>query len=299
MGLHRSLEVVHHETSPTRRNEEVFALNPLGKVPVLICDDGTVLFDSNVICEYLDGLHQGPRLIPSHPQLRYRALRMQALAQGIADAGITARWESERRPAELRWPVMHDGQIQKIAAACDFVEQELAMQARAIDPMASARAAMAIDGVASCSAPAAGHVAVSASAAPGAGHMAVNASGVAPAAGHVAVSASGVAPAAGHVGVGAARSNGDVSVTPVNTATTLSSATATDHAAAHGGDVSVTHANRHPDIGDIALATALSWIEFRRVYDFLTGRPRLAHWYAVLRARPSMRATTLEGQTHD
>ncbi len=125
MGLHETLTVIHHETSPTRRNAEVFALNPLGKVPVLICDDGTVLFDSNVICEYLDGLHPGPPLIPSQPPLHFRALKMQALAQGIADAGITARWESERRPAELRWPTMHDGQVAKIAAACDFLEQEL------------------------------------------------------------------------------------------------------------------------------------------------------------------------------
>jgi hypothetical protein len=82
------------------------------------------------------------------------------------------------------------------------------------------------------------------------------------------------APAAGHVAVVAATSsNGDVSVTPGT--------------------------NRHPDIGDIALATALSWIEFRRVYDFLIGRPCLAQWYSALCARPSMRATTLEGQTHD
>src|SRR5215475_10540696 len=77
IGLQDSLEVIHHETSPTRRNEAVFALNPLGKVPVLICDDGEVLFDSNVICEYLDGLHQGPGLIPSHPRQHFRALRMQ------------------------------------------------------------------------------------------------------------------------------------------------------------------------------------------------------------------------------
>ena len=217
MGLHHSLEVVHHETSPTRRNEEVFALNPLGKVPVLICDDGAVLFDSNVICEYLDGLHRGPPLIPSQPQSRFLALRMQALAQGIADAGITARWESERRPAELRWPVMRDGQIQKIAAACDFLEQELATrQTEAIAPTGRA-------------------------------------------------------------------------------------ATSPDHVAAAGsnGDESISAANRRPDIGEIALATALSWIEFRRVYDFLTGRPRLAQWYAALCARPSMQATTLEGQTHD
>src|SRR4051794_19087231 len=90
VGLRDRLTVVHHETSPTRRNEAVFALNPLGKVPVLICDDGNALFDSNVICEYLDGLHAGARVIPSEPQLRFAALKMQALAQGIADAGNLA-----------------------------------------------------------------------------------------------------------------------------------------------------------------------------------------------------------------
>jgi glutathione S-transferase len=58
-------------------------------------------------------------------------------------------------------------------------------------------------------------------------------------------------------------------------------------------------ADQHPDIGDIAVVTALSWIEFRRVYDFLSGRPRLARWYSSLCARPSMLATKLEGQTHD
>jgi glutathione S-transferase len=222
MGLHESLTVIHHETSPTRRNAEVFALNPLGKVPVLICDDGTVLFDSNVICEYLDGLHPGPPLIPSQPQAHFRALKMQALAQGIADAGITARWESDRRPAELRWPVMHDGQIQKIAAACDFLEQELDTQQT-------------------------GTFAMTVGAGPGT--------------------------AAGRVALG--------------------------NLAGDSRDTEAASPDWCPDIGDIALVTALSWVEFRHVYDFLTGRPRLAHWYATLSARPSMLATTLEGQTHD
>lgn len=209
MGLHESLTVMHHETSPTRGNAQVLALNPLGKVPVLICDDGTALFDSNVICEYLDGLHPGPPLLPSQPQLHWRALKMQALAQGIADAGITARWESERRPAELRWPAMYAGQVAKIAAACDFLEQELDTGYSAA--LAATAAALA----------------------------------------------------------GASRKP------------------------------QVAPADRRPDIGDIALVTALSWVEFRRVYDFLTGRPRLARWYAALCARPSMQATTLEGQTQD
>ena len=68
VGLADKLEVVHQETSPTRRNEDVISLNPLGKVPVLICDDGLVLFDSTVICEYLDGMHEGQKLIPASGQ---------------------------------------------------------------------------------------------------------------------------------------------------------------------------------------------------------------------------------------
>jgi hypothetical protein len=54
-----------------------------------------------------------------------------------------------------------------------------------------------------------------------------------------------------------------------------------------------------PDIGDIALATALSWLEFRGVYAFLPGRPHLAAWYVALSARPSMLATALAGDTRD
>ena len=182
-GLADRLEVIHHETSPTRRNEAVYALNPLGKVPVLVLDDGTVLFDSNVICAYLDDLHDGPKLIPADGAARYRVLRAQALAQGIADAGIAARWDLERRPEALRWPVLADAYRDKIAAACDYLEREI------------------------------------------------------------------------------------------------------DTAAI--------------DLGAIALATALSWIEFREVYDFRAGRVRLAAWYAAFAERTSMRATALSGATHD
>jgi glutathione S-transferase len=272
MGLHHRLQVLHHETSPTRRNPEVFALNPLGKVPVLICDDGMVLFDSNVICEYLDGLHRGPRLIPSQPQSRFRVLRMQALAQGIADAGITARWESERRPQELRWPIMHDGQILKVAAACDFLEQELAT--RHTDAPATNTT------LAPSTAPA-----TSAAPAPSTARdtSTTRAPSTAPATNTTPASSTATATDHAHA---AGHGNSNKSVTPGNRPPDMAG-------------LSVTPTNPHPDIGDIALATALSWIEFRRVYDFLTGRPRLAHWYAALCARPSMRATTLEGQTHD
>ncbi|WP_109126428.1 glutathione S-transferase family protein [Dyella sp. C11] len=184
VGLAGQIQVVHHDTSPTLRNHDVFALNPLGKVPVLVCDDETVLFDSSVICEYLDGLHGGRKLFPSTPANRFRALRNQAVAMGLADAGIAVRWEAERRPEALRWPAMRDGHLAKVVGACDYLETQ--------------------------------------------------------------------------IGAGV-----------------------------------------HVDIGDVALATALSWIAFRNVYDFQAGRPRLSAWYERMCARASMRATPLHGDTVD
>jgi glutathione S-transferase len=124
-GLAERMEVIHHETSPVRRNAAVHELNPLGKVPVLICDDGVALFDSTVICAYLDGLHQGARLIPESGSGRWLALRLEALAGGMAEAGVAYRWETTRRPEDLRWRPMADGQAGKLRNAYDFIEQEI------------------------------------------------------------------------------------------------------------------------------------------------------------------------------
>jgi glutathione S-transferase len=119
-GLADRIDIIHRETSPVQRNETVFALYPLGKVPALICDDQTVLFDSNVICEYLDGLHDGCKLIPAIPAARLRALRNQAIATGLADTGIAVRCEAERRPEAVRWPPLLNGYLQKVIASCDY-----------------------------------------------------------------------------------------------------------------------------------------------------------------------------------
>jgi glutathione S-transferase len=124
-GLARQIEVVHHETSPTRRNEQVFAENPLGKVPVLIRPGQAPIFDSDVICAYLDTLHSGRTLIPQEGEARWRALRVQAVAQGLADAGIQFRWETVRRQAELRYPPLRDGYGEKLIASYDWLEREL------------------------------------------------------------------------------------------------------------------------------------------------------------------------------
>jgi glutathione S-transferase len=72
--------------------------NPLGKIPTLVLDDGTVLYDSPVICEYLDTLHDGPKLFPDLPE-RLTALRRLALGDGMLD--IALAWVGERfRPVE-------------------------------------------------------------------------------------------------------------------------------------------------------------------------------------------------------
>lgn len=75
-GLAEQIEVIHHETSPTNRNEAVYAQNPLGKVPVLLRAGLPPLFDSDVICEYLDTLHAG---MPCGCRLWPRAWQILAL----------------------------------------------------------------------------------------------------------------------------------------------------------------------------------------------------------------------------
>ena len=125
VGLADRIEVIHHETSPTLRNAVVFAENPLGKVPVLIRPGLAAIFDSDVICAYLDTLHEGRKLIPAEGEARWQALRIQAVSQGLADAGIAVRWETVRRPEHLRHPPLRDGYVEKLVASYDWLEKEL------------------------------------------------------------------------------------------------------------------------------------------------------------------------------
>src|SRR4029453_1228401 len=74
--------------------------NPLGKVPVLVLDDGSAIFDSPVILEYLDHLAGGGKIIPTDFKARIDALRLQALADGLMDASILIVYEGPYRPAE-------------------------------------------------------------------------------------------------------------------------------------------------------------------------------------------------------
>ena len=184
VGLAARLRVVHQETSPTVRNEHVFAENPLGKVPVLLRPDAAPIFDSDVICAYFDTLHSGRKLIPAEGEVRWQALRVQAVAQGLAEAGIAIRWETVRRPQALRYAPLRDGYVAKLVCSYDWLEDELDVDSQL-------------------------------------------------------------------------------------------------------------------HVGHIAVATALSWLEFRGLPDFRVRRSRLTSWFDEFSARPSMQATPLYGETQD
>jgi glutathione S-transferase len=80
------------------------------------------VYDSRVICEYLDTLHDGPRMFPREGHLRWTALCNQALADGLMDAAVLTRYETFLRPEELRWPDWINNQLLKVQRAIDSLE---------------------------------------------------------------------------------------------------------------------------------------------------------------------------------
>ena len=98
--------------------------NPLDKVPVVILDDGRQLYDSPVICEYIDSLHDGPKLIPESGDARWEVLRLQALGDGVCDAAVLYGGEM-RRPEEFRFRPFVERQVAKVAAGLDQLETEI------------------------------------------------------------------------------------------------------------------------------------------------------------------------------
>jgi glutathione S-transferase len=95
--------------------------NPLGQVPALILDDGTLIVDSRVICDYLDGL-AGGKLRPTEPAARARVLTQEALADGILDASVLQRYEAMFHEAPARSPRWLDRQAGKVKRALAHFE---------------------------------------------------------------------------------------------------------------------------------------------------------------------------------
>lgn len=119
LGLEERIEVVPADTNDPA--EALRRQNPLGKVPTLVFEDGSTLFDSRVIAEYLDHLVGGGRLFPNG-EGRFAQLRLQALADGICDAGLLQVYEVRLRAPEMRSQAWAENQAGKVARALATLE---------------------------------------------------------------------------------------------------------------------------------------------------------------------------------
>lgn len=122
-GIEDRIERV--ETNPHASPPALLEDNPLSKVPALVTDDGLALFDSPVICEYLDSIGDAPPLFPPPGRARWVALRLQAIGDGILDAAVGRRMQQQ-------WPMdegrahFHARQRAAIGRALDVLEREAA-----------------------------------------------------------------------------------------------------------------------------------------------------------------------------
>lgn len=107
--------------SPWEANTRIPDLNPLGKVPALIADDGEIFYDSPVIAGYLEALNAAPHLIPTNPIDAVRVRQTEALADGVLDAAVTALLES-RRPDPQRSDEVIKRQMEKVERALVVME---------------------------------------------------------------------------------------------------------------------------------------------------------------------------------
>ncbi len=110
-------------TNPHQSPPDLIADNPLSKVPCLVTDDGVALFDSPVICEFLDSIGDAAPLFPAHGPARWRALKLQAIADGILDAAVGRRGEMAK-PKEAARDTWMERQKGIVARAVSQLESD-------------------------------------------------------------------------------------------------------------------------------------------------------------------------------
>lgn len=109
--------------NPLGNPKELQAVNPLGKIPALVLSDGCALFDSPVICEYLDTISGAPRFLPKEGERRWQVLRLQALADGMMDAAVAMVYEN-RRPDAQRSPEWQQRRSEGILRSVTLLEAQ-------------------------------------------------------------------------------------------------------------------------------------------------------------------------------
>ncbi|MGY4572050.1 glutathione S-transferase [Bradyrhizobium sp. USDA 3256] len=123
VGLYERFQFI--ATNP-HADEYLRADNPLCKIPTLLQDGELPLFDSRVVCEYLDSLHDGPKLFPAGGLARWNALRLQALGDGILDANISRRNEAIRPPGEQS-PAWIERQKLAVSSAIAWLNRNISL----------------------------------------------------------------------------------------------------------------------------------------------------------------------------
>ncbi len=122
VGLVDALELLPASAHPVSRDATIVGNNPLGKVPTLITDTGDALYDSRVICEYINNLGHG-KLLAREGALRWEALTLQSLGDGILDAALLIRYENHVRPEALRWTDWVKGKHDAIHTSLTYLNQ--------------------------------------------------------------------------------------------------------------------------------------------------------------------------------
>jgi glutathione S-transferase len=120
LGFDGDVKIERADT--TDANDNVRVQNPLGKIPVLIAEDGVAYYDSRVILDYLDDRAGGGKIVPREPKVRLAALRLQALGDGILDASILTIYEARWRKTEAREPKWLEHQAGKVTRALAALE---------------------------------------------------------------------------------------------------------------------------------------------------------------------------------
>jgi len=121
-GVESHIEILGSAAGPIKRDPEIVKHNSSGKVPCALLEDNSPLFDSRVICTYIDSIAPTEGTVYPQGADRFDVLTLEALRDSILDACLLCRYETVLRPANLRWDEWYAGQMAKVDSGLDDLE---------------------------------------------------------------------------------------------------------------------------------------------------------------------------------